>query len=264
MHATDQNVKCPGCGYIFEKGAGLIMHIHEGRCNSRGGPNAERLTQFDLLGNRARAALFMDEISHRPSNTSALIAAMQPSEAGDFQSVDESVGGVALTRSLLDDDTPYGGTVGPASTLARTSTETESGQSTVKDEGPVAPDMADTTGWPSLEDSKAKGKKKEEPVIQGLGALTLRDSTGPFLDPKASAFYTKPTPVLGDWGDPTMPDYRRSILPSESGSQHLIRTDWDAMQFARHGLDGMYYCPFTSCKYVFPDKFPSIKILCEC
>ena len=257
MHSTEQNVQCPECGYVFERGAGLIAHIHEGRCNSRRGQNAERLTQFDLLGNRARAALYMDEMSHRPSNTGALIAAMQPSEAGGYQSVDESVGGTALTPNFMDDDTPYGGTIEAASNLTGAPNLTEGEQSTVEDEGSVAPNMVDTIDWPTVEESKTKGKKKEESVTQGLGALTLRDSSGPVSDPKASALYVKPTPIIGDWGAPTMPDYRRNILPSESGSQHLIRTDWDNMQFERHGLDGMYYCPFTTCKYVSKGLHPS-------
>lgn len=176
----------------------------------------------------------MDEMSHRPSNTGALIAAMQPSEAGDHQSVDESVGGVVLTPNFMDDDTPYGGTVEAASTLTG----------------------ASNTDWLTVEESKTKGKKKEESLIQGLGALTVSDSSGPVSDPKASALYIKPTPILGEWGAPTMPDYRRNILPSESGSQHLIRTDWDNMQFERHGLDGMYYCPFATCKYVSKGLHP--------
>ena len=229
MHSTEQNVQCPGCGYVFERGSGLIAHIHKGRCNSHRGQNAERFTQFDLLGNRARAALYMDEMSHRPSNTGALIAAMQPSEAGEHQSVDESAGGIALTPNFMDDDIPYGGTIEAASNLTGAPNLTEGEQS---------------------KESKTKGKKKEEYVIQGLGALTLRDSRGPVSDPKASALYVKPTPIIGEWGAPTMPDYRRNILPSESGSQHLIRTDWDNMQFERHGLDSMYYCPFTTCKCV--------------
>ena len=264
MHSTEQNVQCPGCGYVFERGSGLIAHIHEGRCNSRRGQNAERLTQFDLLENRARAALYMDEMSHRPSNTGALIAAMQPSETREHQSVDESVGGIALTPNFIDDDTPYGGTVGAASNLTGAPNLTEGEQSTVEDEGSVAPNMADTTDWPTVEESKTKGKKKEEYVIQGLGALTLRDSRCSVSDPKASALYVKPTPIIGDWGAPMMPDYRRNILPSESGSQHLIRTDWDNMQFERHGLDGMYYCPFTTCKYVSKGLHSSLFSISSC
>ena len=254
MHATEQNIKCPGCGYIFEKGAGLIAHIYANQCDNRGGGLSNSVNELKIRETRAAAALHMNQLLNRPSETGALIAAMQPSETGDFRSVDGSAGGVALTPSYLDADIPNSENVA-ASTIMRTSNVGDDGQTTFKDGGSVGPNMADIVDWPTVEDSKVMGKKKEGSVIQGLGALTVRDSNGSGLkSPGLSEALIpgiKPIPEIGEWTAPTMPDFRRNIVPSESGSLHIIRTDWDAMKFERHGLDGHYHCPFTGCKYVW-------------
>lgn len=255
MHATEQNIKCPGCGYIFEKGASLIAHIYANQCNNRGGGLSNGVNELKIRETRAAAALHMNQLLNRPSETGALIAAMQPSETGDFQSVDGSVGGVALTPSFLDADIPNSENIEAASTMAGTLNVGDDGQNTVKDRGSVGPNMPDTADWPTVEDSKAKGKKNQGSVIQGLGALTVRDfnGSGPKSPGLSEALIPgiKPIPAIGEWTAPTMPDFRRNIVPSQSGSQHIIRTDWDAMKFERHGLDGHYHCPFTGCKYVF-------------
>ncbi|KAL2037468.1 hypothetical protein N7G274_009749 [Stereocaulon virgatum] len=251
MHATEQNIKCPGCGYIFEKGAGLVAHIYANQCTNRGGGLSNSVNELKIRESRAAAALHINQLLNRPSETGALIAAMQPSETGDFQSINGSVGGVALTPSYLDADIPNSENIEAASTMTGTSNVGDDGQSPVRGRGSVGLKMVDTVDWPTVEDSKAMGKKKERSVIQGLGALTMRDSNGSGPKTGGSEAHIpgiKPIPAIGEWTAPTMPDFRRNIIPSESGSEHIIRTDWDAMKFERHGLDGHYHCPFTGCK----------------
>ncbi len=249
---------------IFESGNGLVAHIYGNQCKTRDGDVSKRINELKIRESRAAAAVFMDKVSHRPSNTSALIAAMQPPEIGDGQSLAQSVdGGVPVTHHLMDDDTHDNRSTELPSALLE-GPETTHGESytlTLAESGASAGITG--TEWPTIGQSMEKGKSKEENVIQGLSALKIGSSDGPQLkDPahaKALTKPEKPMPKIGQWPEPSMPDYRRNMIPSESGSQHVIRTDWDAFQFVRN-FNGEYDCPFVECKYVPRRSYPLVVI----
>ena len=254
MHPTPQEVVCPGCGLIFESGNGLVAHIYGNQCKTRDGDVSNRINELKIRESRAAAAVFMDKVSHRPSNTSALIAAMQPPEIGDGQSTAQSVnGGVPVPSHLMDDNSPDVKSTGLPSALIEgpKTAHAESDTMAVAESEAIA--RVIDTEWPTIGQSVQKGKGKEENVIQGLGALNIDPSNNLQLkEPahaKALTMYEKTMPKIGQWPEPSMPDYRRNMIPSESGSQHVIRTDWDAFEFVRN-FNGEYDCPFVACKYV--------------
>ena len=206
----------------------------------------------------------MDKVSHRQSNTSALIAAMQPPEIGDGQSTAQSVdGGVPVTHHLMDDDTRDDRSTELPSALIE-GPETAYGDSYTLT---IAKSRASAglmdAEWPTIGQSVKEGKRKEENVIQGLSALNIGSSDGHQLQvsvhAKALTKPEKPMPKIGQWPEPSMPDYRRNMIPSESGSQHIIRTDWDAFQFVRN-FNGEFDCPFVECKYVPRRSYPLVVI----
>ena len=219
---------------------------------------SNRINELKIRESRAAAAVFMDKVSHRPSNTSALIAAMQPPETIDGQSTAHSVdGGVPVKGHLMDDDNHDDGPKELPSALIE-------GPETAHDEsytrtaaGPAASARVVDTDWPTIGQSMQKGKGKEVNVIEGLSAskggpsnsVQLKDSA----HAKALIKPEKPMPKIGQWPEPSMPDYRRNMIPSESGSQHIIRTDWDPFEFVRN-FNGEYDCPFVACKYVSPTQ----------
>ena len=245
---------------IFESGNGLVAHIYGNRCKTRDGDVSRRINELKFRESRAAAAVFMDKVSHRPSNTSALIAAMQPPEIGDGQSTAQSVdGGVPVNHHLLDDNILHDRSTDLPLALieAPESSHGESYTVTVAESGASARVM--DTEWPTIGQGVQKGKSKEENVIEGLSALNIGHSDGLQLKDPAHArsltMLEKPMPKIGQWPEPSMPDYRRNMIPSESGSQHLIRTDWDAFQFVRN-FNGEYECPFIACKYVSRRVYP--------
>ena len=182
---------------------------------------------------RAAAAVYMDRVSHRPSNTAALIAAMQPSEIGDGLSTTQSInGGVPVPSHLMDDNYPDDKSTELPSALIEAPKKAHDGSDTMSE-------------WPTIEQSMQKGKGKEVDVINGLSELSIGPSNSHQLKGPAHAealtMYEKPMPKIGQWSIPTM--------PSESDPQLLIRTDWDAFEFVRN-FNGEYDCPFVACKYV--------------
>lgn len=221
---------------------------------------SKRFTELDIRAMRAAAAVHMDKVSHRPSNTAALIAAMQPPEIGDGQSTTQSInGGVPVPSHLMDDDSPDDKSTRLPSALIE-APKTAHGQSdtmTLTESG--APAGVIETEWPTIEQSLQKGKGKEENVIQGLSALNIGPSGSPQLrDPanaKALTMHEKTMPKIGPWPEPSMPDYRRNMNSSDSGPEHLIRTDWDAFEFVRN-FSGEFDCPFVACPYVLHRPYP--------
>ena len=251
---------CPGCRLIFESGNALVAHIYGNHCKTRDGGMSNRVNELRIRENRAQAVVDVDRVSHRPSNTSALIAAMQPPEIGDAQSSAQSVnGGVPVPSHLMDDNTPYDKSTGLPSALieAPQTAHGEADTMTVAESGASA--RVTDTEWPTIGQSLQKGKGKEANVIQGLSALNIGPSNGPqSKDPthaQALTMYEKPFPKVGQWPEPSMPDYRRNMIPSDSGNEHVIRTDWDPFEFVRN-FHGEFDCPFAACKYVSRRAYP--------
>ena len=250
---------------LFESGNALVAHIYGNHCKTRDGDVSKRINELKIRESRAAAAVFMDRVSHRPSNTSALIAAMQPPETEDGLLTAQSVdGGVPVTHDLMDDNTHDNRSTGLPSALIE-GPETVHGESyTVTVAEPGASDDLRDEEWPTVGQSMQKGKSKEESVIQGLNALKIGPSDSLQLKDPANANaltkMEKPMPKIGQWTEPTMPDHRRNMIPSESDSQHIIRTDWDAFQFV-HNFNGEYDCPFVECKYVSSRFYPLVLIL---
>ena len=207
----------------------------------------------------------MDRVSHRPNNTSALIAAMQPPEIADHLLAAQSVdGGVPVTHHLIDDNAHEDRSTGLPSALIE-GPETSHGESyTVTAAEPGASDGLLDEEWPIPGQSVQKGKSKEESVIQGLNALKISPPDGLQLkDPTSAHALTKPQkpmPMIGQYAEPTMPDHRGNIFTPESGSQHIIRTDWDSFRFVRN-FNGDYDCPFVECEYVPSRFYPLVVIL---
>ena len=203
----------------------------------------------------------MDKVSHRPSNTSALIAAMQPSETGDERSTGQSVeGGVPLTHHIMDDNIPDDESLVPPSTLTQYSQAENASSLTVAAPGSKAQAGLVDKGWPSLRQSIVKGLYQEDHVIEGLSQLKLGSShQANSVDHGMYKvmFQDKRIPQIGQWPEPSMPDYRRNMVPSKSGEEHIIRTDWDAFQFERSPLNSNYDCPFSGCGYVSCGACPS-------
>ena len=223
----------------------MIDHIYNNKCRDRSGFIAEKVNQNTLREYRAAAALHLDAISNRPSTTGAEIAAIQPQSERDTSFVDNSEGGIRL--NLMDDDTPIGHLTARAlsrdgefglsdveSTVASHRTE----RPTFDDEGPELPAI-------SGDASKGSG------VIEGLQALRVGSSTEmvPAKQAWAAKLFpgAKPTPVTGGWIAPTRPEYRRSVVPSESSTEFGMRTDWDNLALERDTVDDMYHCPFSKC-----------------
>lgn len=243
-----QEVKCPACHVIFERGSALIDHIYNNKCRDRRGFIAEKVNQDTLREYRAAAALHLDAISNRPSTTGQEIAAMQPLSERGTSFVDNSEGGVRL--NLMDDDTPYGHLT--ARSLSRAGeSSTSDVESTAASNGTERPTFDDRFEPLAIARDTGEGNALEGGVIQGLQALRVKSSTDTVPGKQAWAAKlfpgAKPTPVIGGWTAPITPKYHRDITPSESGTEYGIRTDWDNLALERDTVDDMYHCPFSKC-----------------
>ena len=237
MHAPKQEVKCAGCGLIFDKGAALINHIYNNQCKDKEGQVQEKVNQERLREFRAVAALHMDELSHQSERP--VFEDQFTSLAGTV--IEDSVGGgVPINYLEMDEDYPALG----ASSMATSKAKSNEGWN-------ASTTPARTTNDPAVAEVIAKGKQLEEPVIQGLDALRVtsptRSSPSKPICNKKLFPNAKPTPVSAEWTPPIL-DHRSSVVPSESGTEQWIRTDWDHWKFERSGVDQMFHCPFVNCK----------------
>ena len=234
-HNSRQNIKCVGCGFIFDRGAGLIDHIYYNKCSNKGGAQPGKVNEFTLRENRVYAALDLDRKSHRRSTIAAEIAQMQPSMRGfvaEYASTDD--GGVGLLDSANPDADSMPGALLPG--------ENEGDVTST----PAPDDPIDPNKWPTIGEGLAKGIDAMRIVSSNSTLPRVRGfkSRGIFLQEDALA---KPMPKKGDWTAPTMPDYRTSFLPGQQGRELIVRTDWDFLIFERHGVDNMFHCPFIHC-----------------
>lgn len=245
-----QEVKCPACHIVFERGSALIDHIYNNKCRDRRGFIAEKVNQNILREYRAAAALHLDAITNRPSTIGAEIAAMQPLSERGTSFVDNSEGGVRL--NLMDDNTPYGQPYGhlTARELSRDG-ESSDVESTNASNGTERPTFQDNDpDLPAITGDMGKGNDSEGRVIEGLQALRVGSPSEVLPGKQAWAAKlfpgAKATPVTGGWTAPSTPNYHRSVAPSESGSEFRLRTDWDTLALDRD-VDDMYHCPFSKC-----------------
>ncbi len=173
-------------------------------------------------------------MSHLPSNTARLIADMQPSESS-ILSDDDSVAGVSLEpKHLLDLNESMDGTSSAASYQAgKDGALIDVFDSS--DDGTVIPRKSrHDINYPTLgEASKVQGKRKEQAVIDRLESLSVGGSAS----------------GVGA----TMINCR---VAGDDGEVHVIKTDWDHLNFTRHAVDGYYHCPFSRCRYVQPKPLP--------
>jgi len=157
-----------------------------------------------------------------------MIAEMQPSESSII-SDSESVGGVSLeSKHILDLNEPMDGTSCAASSQAEDD-DAATDLIDLSDDGTVTPKKSrHDIEFPTLaQTAMVKGKGKKQAMIDGLGFLSVSDSkqgTGA-----------------------TMVDYRQAIVAGENGKKHIVKTDWDHLNFKRHAVDGHYHCPFSRC-----------------
>lgn len=227
----------------------MIDHIYNNKCRDRRGFIAEKVNQDIIRRYRAHAALHLDTISNRPSTTGAEIAAMQPQSERGTSFVDNSEGGVRL--NLMDDDTPYGHLTARALSRAEDS-GLDDVELTNPSDGTERPTFDDDEpGLPAISGEISKGNVSGGGVIEGLQALRMGPSSASPSEKQAWAAKlfpgAKPTPVIGGWTAPTAPNYRGSVLPSDSGMEYDIRTDWDSLRMERNPVDDLYHCPFPRC-----------------
>lgn len=245
-----QQVKCPACHVVFGKGAALIDHIYNNKCRDRRGFIAEKVNQDTIRAYRAAAALHLDAICERPSTTGAEIAAMQPQSERGTSFVDNSEGGVRL--NIMDDNIPYGHLTARSISRAAESDQSDV-ESTIASNGTEHPTFDEREpGSPDLAGDLSNGKVLGGGVIEGLQALRMMEPSTAVPSGKqawsAKLFPgAKPTPVTGGWTAPTKPDKLKIVLPSASGTDYGIRTDWDNIALERDPVDDMYHCPFTKC-----------------
>lgn len=231
----------------------MIDHIYTSKCSNTGGVHPGTVNEYKLRESRAAAALHLSQIleqtSRRASITAEQIAAIQPrSEQGSVAEYESTIGGGV---TLLDDDVPTGNSMQGALAPAGAS------------KGESTPTKPAVSSWPTLGEAASIGSTQENSMIEGLDTLHIGTSNGVRPPQRVRGFKStgwadtpfsenKPTPVKGEWTAPTMPDYRKNFLPSASGPEKLIRTDWDFMKFERHGVDNNFHCPFVACGYVEP------------
>lgn len=213
-----------------------------------------------MRAQRAQAALHMDALCHRQSDTGKLIAAIQPSEDGDAMSSIATGGGVPLDEQhILDkqDEESKGG----ASTVAvsQNGDVTNTDLMDFSDTGSDTPTEKPNNNFPSLAEAslvkdKGKGKGKamatEASIIEGLNKLNVNVThRGVHLDSekKPPEWAAGLFAGQGQGTGPTMIDYRHAIIPGNVGHERRIATDWDHMKFTRHAVDGHYHCPFSRC-----------------
>lgn len=222
MHSTPQKCTCVGCGFVFDSGSALIDHIYENKCRDRKNELPKLVNEDMFRKMRAESALFLDYMSHRPSNTSKLIADMQPPDS-DL----ESVGGVSIQRSILDRNDPIDDDDDALIDLS---------DAGISDAGTVTPTKTrKEIDFPTLADAaKVKGKSKEQNIVNGMGSLNIRSTKG--------------------GTGATMIDFREAQV---GGKMQIIKTDWDGIDFQLDPVDGHYHCPFSKCPYVIPNPFLS-------
>ena len=252
-HSTQQECKCVGCGHVFDKGSALIQHIHENQCRDRDNTVSKRMNRETLKMSRAQASLHLDALSHVPSNTSKLIADMQPPDDDG-----SSIGGVRLdSPHLLDGQEPMEGTVAKNPDGGKGNDGMGNNLMEFSDSGSATPPKKLNRDFPTLGESAALKNKKEQSVIDGFGALTVNNNHHSTEWGTALVPGPGPNTTTGQGTGVTMIDYREAILPGNEGKDLRVATDWDHMSFKRHALDGYYHCPFARCKYVSPTSLQS-------
>ena len=195
-----------------------------------------------LKKQRAEAALHLDALSHFHSNTTELIAAMQPPEEDT-----ESVGGVPIEPHLLDME--------PQELKSENISDDDDNTEKVEDDLIDFSDKSDnaavdTAGrtrnvvedFPTLADAakvKDNNKGRKESMIDNWNAMTIND-------PNGATEWDAPLSVSAN--DFENFDYGKAMVPSMSGVMNMVSTDWDHRVFKRHGVDNKYHCPFTKCK----------------
>lgn len=152
---------------------------------------------------------------------------MQPSENSNL-SDNESDAGVSLEpKHLLDLNEPIDGTSSAASSQAQDD-DAATNIIGLTEDGTVTPKKSGhDVNFPSLgEAAKMKFVSKQQTMMDRLGSLSVSDSHGTGA---------------------TMVDYRQAIITGDKGEVHVIKTDWDHLNFKRHAVDGHYHCPFSKC-----------------
>lgn len=226
MHSTPQKCTCVGCGFVFDSGSALIDHIYENKCRDRKNELPKLVNEDMFRKMRAESALYLNYVSHRPSNTSKLIADMQPPDS-DL----DSVGGVSIQRSILDRNDPIEGASSAASSHADDEDDAliDLSDAGISDAGTVTPTKTrKEIEFPTLADAaKVKGKSKEQNLVSGMGSLNIQSTKG--------------------GTGATMIDFREAQVGGKNGQLQIIKTDWDGIDFQRDPVDGHFHCPFSKC-----------------
>ena len=250
-----QEIKCPGCGAIFERAASLVAHVSNNRCKDRSG----LVSNTALSKGRVDAALEIEQLA---------VSSTYELNSTDYGSVIDSVttlpGGVSITQSLLDrDDEAI--ERGFRNDKLEDFDDSASINVSVGDASEAFSDEIDTKRKPknvwSSFSSGNKGKENQPDVghtIEGLDKLSVAGSHRTAMTQGwTKAFFpdAERTPVKGGW---TQPKAQTSVLrggrgtPKQSAPMSIIngrpvRTDWDHYIFDRD-VTGRLKCPFQTCE----------------
>ena len=238
---------------IFFQGSALVSHIWSSKCPNIGGRFPGSANEFKIRESRAKASLQMVALAWKGAESAKMTAKMiediQPLRQKSVTDTASLASGVVSVPNYMDDEhenVPMSDTMQKALMPAGlTDPKGANAMGIFKQEWPIVAKVD------ALEEPKKTRNLEKLQQLQICEAvdLTLRDYKGPQL-PVDAYPDRKPMPksIDGDWGPPTMPDYRLNIFPSEAGKNHVLRTDWDWMVFEPNSFDSHYHCPFEKCR----------------
>lgn len=239
-HREVQEIHCPGCHLVFERGAGLLAHVASNKCKDPTG----LVSQAVLSKGRVDAALELEKLE---SQGREMRMTMSDDQSMDLSSL---TGGISITQSLLDRDDD-------AFAMNEISTDADDMTSLAfstrsSSNGTVTPTVeANGVNQASgLKASVALGKQPEGQVIEGLGKLMVEDDKIKPTWNKQLFPDAKPTPVVHGW-TPPKPNRlplrgSQSKIPNYLTGVELLRKQWEHYRFERDP-NGGFKCPFSKC-----------------
>ena len=241
MHATQQNMKCRGCGKRFLKGAALLNHIEKNQCPV--------IHNQDLETQRAIVAISMEKISSMKSTTPTLSSFGDMGSSTGGSSVS---GGVSVPASLIDITEDPEELSMNMPTLTRILSNSSSAVSTT-----TVRDQNYENGFPALETPQSgpeayKGSSKDFDAIGNHSNPNGKGSSSGQETPAENKSWAKamfpnaaPTPAPEGWEPASGSDsgFIKTVSASDLQYNHFR-----IMDFKSHSLDGLYHCPFPKCE----------------
>ena len=250
-HREKQELVCPGCRTIFDRGASLMAHVWYNKCPDRTGlVNSEAMST-----GRVFAALELDyqrqeaeeaELARRVGASDAA-STRASSVSGGVRVYDDHVFYREHDESNVQSDSPSDN-----DTNTDTDIETEAGRSSDGTEippfrGNIQRIMSQDKSllleqcWPSIQDSKIAKQHSENRKQSGCGLQQSSKIAVPIsgLEPEAA---------MSDLI--SLSSRQRSDAPTSSSAttyRRQIQTNWDNFPFDLDPM-GRFMCPFAGCE----------------